>query len=117
MGLFAASRLVVKIDQEAVYAGGVVSGRVYAQIRKKTTATELRIEVKGEEFAHVVSAILTTPRRPDRESDRHSKKVRYRCAGTLCVETYSTVPHVVHIRYRTTRTVDIQYGTVSSPVW
>ena len=49
-----ANRLVVKVDQEAVYTGGVVSGRVYAQINTATAATELRIEVKGEEFAHVV---------------------------------------------------------------
>ena len=46
------SSLGIQLDQPAVYAGGVISGKVFLQVRKNTEADTLQLMLVGREHAH-----------------------------------------------------------------
>ena len=46
------SSLGIQLDQPAVYAGGVISGKVFLQVRKDTEADTLQLMLVGREHAH-----------------------------------------------------------------
>ena len=43
----------ILLDTPAIYAGGVVSGRLYLQLDTATEATALQVCVYGQEYSHV----------------------------------------------------------------
>ena len=47
------SNLGIQIDQDAVYSGGVISGKVFLQVTSETEAATLQIMFVGKEHSHV----------------------------------------------------------------
>ena len=41
----------VYLDTPAIYAGGIISGRIYLQIESATEATSLQVCIYGQEYS------------------------------------------------------------------
>lgn len=48
------SALGIQLDQTEVYSGGTISGKVFLQVTKETSADTLQIMFEGKEHSHVV---------------------------------------------------------------
>ena len=70
------SNLGIQIDQDAVYSGGTISGKVFLQVTSETEAATLQIMFVGKEHAHV--HWTTTEKRGDRQTTRHHHAYRDR---------------------------------------